>query len=295
VTALASVVRAIRAETGLIVEPASARRISGGSIHSAFQLHSDRGAVFLKLNEPDAQDLFSAEADGLAALAGVGACAVPRVLLSGTTPKAAFVLLEWLDLSGAASDAVAARLGRALARQHRVAQPAFGWHRGNWIGASAQPNTPDEDWCRFFSEQRLGFQLQLACQNGYEAALGRLGQTLMAGLPELLADHRPPPALLHGDLWAGNWGCDRAGQPYVFDPAVYRGDREADIAMTRLFGGFPDGFYAAYQAEWPLPQGWQQRASLYNLYHVLNHLNLFGGGYLRQAQQIIGELLGRLP
>jgi len=292
---LQDVADAIQAQIGVAIQPFSARPVSGGSINQAFRLDSDQGPVFLKINQPQAMDLLLAEADGLAAIAGVGACAVPRVLAAGSTRRHAFLLLECLDLAGGTTGAAAERLGRALARQHQAPQSAFGWNRDNWIGASPQPNPVDADWCRFFSEHRLGFQLELARRNGFGEALGRPGKALLRELPELLADHRPAPALLHGDLWSGNWGATPTGQPYVFDPAVYRGDREADIAMTRLFGGFPPAFYQAYQAELPLPDGWQRRSILYNLYHVLNHLNLFGSGYLRQSQQMMAELGAALP
>lgn len=288
---LTAVARAIVAQAGIAIEPGSARAQAGGSINRALKLDSNRGPVFLKVNELAAAAMFNAEVDGLAALARTQALAVPAVLAVGAVSDTAFLLLEYLDLSAGKTDAAARQLGRGLALQHRAAQPAFGWDQDNWIGSSRQPNSPDSDWCRFFCEQRLEHQLNLAEENGFDGVVQRQGAALLQAVPGLLAGHRPPPALLHGDLWGGNWGVVHKGSPYVFDPAVYRGDREADIAMTRLFGGFPPAFYEAYQAAWPLPEGWQLRTQLYNLYHVLNHLNLFGGGYLPQAQAIMRKLL----
>ena len=176
---------------------------------------------------------------------------------------------------------------------HRTTRAEFGWVRDNTIGATPQPNTPDPDWVRFWARQRLGFQLALAARNGHGGALQRLGETLLGRLPDLL-DHAPAPSLLHGDLWGGNLGYMRDGEPVIYDPAVYYGDREADLAMTELFGGFGGDFYAAYREAWPLDPGYASRRDLYNLYHVLNHLNLFGGGYLGQALNLLGRLLAQV-
>ncbi len=288
---LSGVAAAISAQSGIHVDPRSARAQGGGSINQAWRLDSDTGPVFLKTNAPAAAEMFAAEVDGLQALADRQAIAVPRVLAHGVTNQAAFLLLEFVDLSGPKTDAAAARLGRRLARQHREAGGDFGWSRDNTIGATLQPNEPDTDWCRFYGQRRLEFQLGLARENGYEGRLQDRGRALLDALPRLLAGHDPTPALLHGDLWGGNWGATPHGEPYLYDPAVYRGDREADIAMTRLFGGFPPVFYQAYAEQWPLPAGWQRRTDLYNLYHVLNHLNLFGGGYRDQAEAMISGLL----
>lgn len=290
---LARIAADIEAQSGIRLQAESARSQSGGSINQAWRMLSSRGPVFLKINAPDGADMFAAEVDGLCALARCDAVAVPTVLAHGCTPEAAFLLLEWVDLSGPKSAAAAGRLGRRLALQHRHGGADFGWNRDNTIGTTPQANTPSADWSSFFRARRLKPQLELARVNGYRGGLQRAGRALLDAVPALLAGHSPPPALLHGDLWGGNWGVTAAGEPYLFDPAVYRGDREADIAMTRLFGGFRSAFYRAYVDEWPLPAGWEERAELYNLYHVLNHLNLFGGGYLRQAEAIIGRLLER--
>ena len=288
---LAEVAAALKAEWGIAIDAATARAVAGGSINSAWQVDSDRGLVFLKTNRRAAAPMFAAEVDGLQALAAAGCVAVPNCLAHGVCAADAYLLLTRVDLSGTRSDAAARVLGGQLARQHRQPRDEFGWHQDNFIGSTPQPNQPDDDWCRFFQRQRLGFQLRLAGDNGYRE-VQRPGAALLAALPDLLSGHHPFPSLLHGDLWGGNWGASSAGIPWLFDPAVYCGDREADLAMTRLFGGFPNAFYEAYEAEWPLSPGWQQRLELYNLYHVLNHLNLFGRGYLGQALAGMQQLLG---
>ena len=182
-------------------------------------------------------------------------------------------------------------LGRRLARLHRVTGSRFGWDRDNTIGATPQVNTPGSDWIAFWREHRLGFQLGLAARNGHGGRLQQRGGQLMEKLPEFFRDCTPAPSLLHGDLWGGNAGFDASGDPVIYDPAVYYGDRETDIAMTELFGGFSADFYSGYNAEFPLDAGYAHRKDLYNLYHVLNHLNLFGGGYGAQAERMIDRLL----
>ena len=257
-------------------------------------------------------DVLAAEADGLAALAQHFAATlpappqspgraparpsaamprtpVPRVLAAG----AGWLALEWLEF-GRAGAASAARLGEALARLHLMPQPRFGWPRANFIGATPQFNTQSDDWIGFFREQRLGFQLRLAAENGHRGDLQEQGAELVQRLPRLFAGYSPRPALLHGDLWGGNWGALLDGGPVLFDPAIYCGDREADLAMTELFGGFPPEFYAAYRLHTPLDAGYALRRDLYNLYHVLNHLNLFGEGYLAQAERLIQRLLAEV-
>ena len=245
---------------------------------------------FLKAGDAE---LLASEADGLTTLAAAGAIRVPRVEDSGAVEGEGYLLLEWLPLMHSPSGS-AARLGEALAALHLQRAPRFGWPRNNFIGATPQFNRESEDWLSFFREQRLGFQLRLAGENGYRGRLQESGAELMAGMPGLFKGYTPHPALLHGDLWGGNWGAIQDGAPVVFDPAVYRGDRETDLAMTELFGGFPREFYAAYRLHAPLDPGYEVRRGLYQLYHVLNHLNLFGEGYLGQAQGLIDKLNAEL-
>jgi len=231
-----------------------------------------------------------AEADGLERMAATGAIRVPAVNRIGVQGSEAFLELEWFELhaADAASDA---RMGEALARLHAVTAPAFGLERDNAIGATPQPNAPSDDWAVFWRDRRLAFQLELAAENGYGGRLLDRGRRLLEAVPALFGSHRPRPSLLHGDLWGGNRAMLADGTPVTYDPAVYYGDREADIAMTRLFGGFGPRFYAAYDCAWPPDAGRAVRQDLYNLYHVLNHLNLFGGGYRAQAESMVERLL----
>lgn len=231
--------------------------------------------VFLKHGNPAA---LAAEVEGLAALAATNTVRVPAVL----GQKGDTLELEHLDLRACTPDAHA-KLGAQLAALHRHTGSAHGWAHDNFLGLAPQPNDFDDDWQRFFATQRLGFQLDWAARNGYRFEV--TAADLCAGL-----SHGPAPSLLHGDLWSGNHGMLPDGTPVVFDPAVHYGDRECDLAMTTLFGGFGPAFYAAYEEAWPLPKGWQHRRPVYVLYHVLNHLNLFGGGYRAQADQLIEQI-----
>jgi len=245
---------------------------------------------FLKTGDAD---VLMAEAEGLRALAACGAVRVPAVHDAGTLEGEGYILMEWLTLARPSAGA-AARMGEALARQHLPRSPRFGWPRANFIGTTPQFNRESDDWVAFFRDQRLGFQLRLAAENGYRGRLQESGAQVMAELPRFFDGYVPHPALLHGDLWGGNWGALLDGGPVVFDPAVYRGDRESDLAMTELFGGFPAEFYSAYRLHAPLDAGYSVRRHLYQLYHVLNHLNLFGEGYLGQALTLLRRLLAVL-
>jgi fructosamine-3-kinase len=177
---------------------------------------------------------------------------------------------------------------------HRQTGESFGFHRDNYIGATVQPNQLAEDWGSFFRNQRIAFQLNLAQQNGAPGRLLDSGRQLLGRLPACFDNYHPVPSLLHGDLWGGNWGATPAGEPVIFDPAVYYGDRETDLAMTELFGGFDERFYQSYRQSWPLDPGYETRKVLYNLYHILNHYNLFGGGYAAQAEGMIDRLLAEI-
>jgi protein-ribulosamine 3-kinase len=249
----------------------SAEPVSGGCIHRCYRVLIGGTPRFLKTNSTEHSDAFAAEADGLAALRSAGLRA-PEPLAHGVAGEEAYLLLEYLELRGKGDFAA---LGRMLATAHRKPGPRFGWARDNYIGSTPQKNRWCDDWVEFWRERRLGPQFELARSKGFE--LGKVA------LGAVLEGHRPQPSLLHGDLWSGNAGFTADG-PVVFDPAVYYGDREADLAMTELFGGFPREFYKAYNEVFPLPDGYERRKHLYNLYHLLNHLNLFGGGYLGQVK-----------
>ena len=281
------------AATGLRFRGAPRRLAVGGGFATCERWESDAGSVFVKVADRQRLPLLEAEAAGLRELASTAALRVPRVLAVGLAGSQAFLALEWIEFR-AATSRTEARLGELLAAQHRVTAPRFGWHRDDTIGATPQPNAWADDWARFFAEQRLGFQLDLAVEQGHSGRLVERGRRLCEQLDVLLRGHRAVPSLLHGDLWGGNWAADESGNPVVFDPAVYFGDREADLAMTRLFGGFGRAFYDAYESAWPLEAGATLRFDLYNLYHVLNHLNLFGGGYRAQAEALIDRLLAEV-
>lgn len=267
---------------------AKPRAIGGGDISAAWKIATDSGAVFLKTGPSEFLEMFSAEAEGLEELRLVGAIRVPAVFGFGQSGSDAYLALEWME-TGRKGRAQEALLGKQLALQHRHLNERFGWHRDNMIGTIPQLNERDDDWIRFFRERRLLVQLQLAESNGFGGELLQEGARLAKNLELLFDRYRPEPSLLHGDLWSGNW-ASVDGQPVMFDPSVYYGDRESDLAMTRLFGGFGSEFYRAYETEWPLAPGHRKRVALYQLYHVLNHLNMFGGSYLSLALSLIREL-----
>lgn len=289
----AALTKALVDVMGGAVVASSERRVSGGSINVCSRFETTHGPIFVKHGGAECLPMFQAEADGLAELTRANAARIPKVLAVSNESGMALLALEWIDLVSATASSEA-KLGELLAIQHRITQPRFGWHRDNTIGSTPQSNRMCAQWVEFLREQRLLPQLALAASNGANAALIDRGHELCQQLERFFTDYHPIPALLHGDLWGGNWGVDASGRPVLFDPAVYYGDREADLAMTKLFGGFGAPFYAAYQAAWPLEAGAEVRVTLYNLYHVLNHFNLFGGGYLQQAQGMIQRLLAEL-
>jgi fructosamine-3-kinase len=266
--------------------------VGGGCINQAYQVRGNHGdTYFIKINSRDKTTMFEAEAAGLELILTSSTILAPRPITYGVADKHAFMVLEYLDLSGQGDSGL---LGRQLAALHRTEGRQFGNARANFIGSSPQPNDWSDDWIEFWRERRLGFQLKLAARNGYGGKLQTRGSMLMDALPELFDGYLPRPSLLHGDLWGGNCGFLNDTTPVIFDPACYYGDREADIAMTELFGGFAADFYAAYRAAYPLNQGYRKRSKLYNLYHILNHANLFGGGYARQAEHMTDEALSEL-
>jgi len=238
-----------------------------------------------------------AELDGLTALREAGCVRVPEKVGAGETGQDAWIELKYLDMRGL-DRAGGAKLGEQLAELHRLSaqgeNATYGWPRDNFIGAMPQSNQSHRTWAGFFASERLLPQLALARQNGMERTLREKGERVAEHIGAFFLDYRPLPSLLHGDLWSGNAGQLPDGTPVIFDPAVYRGDREADLAMAELFGGFPESFYAAYRMAWPLDPGYETRKTLYNLYHVLNHFNLFGAGYLNQAKRMIEKLLAEL-
>lgn len=270
------------------------RPVNGGDINTALRLDGPTGPVFVKLRDAEDATMFSAEAQGLDALATYDAIRVPAVLGQGEADGQAFLLLEWLDISPLREAHHARRAGEALAALHRQSGEHFGWPRANFIGGTPQNNSLSDNWPHFFVQQRLVPQLALAASKGFGGELQRHGERLCGKVAALFLEYRPQASLLHGDLWSGNIGALADGTPVLFDPACYFGDRDTDLALSELFGGPPLDFYSAYRASWPLAEGYEQRKTLYNLYHVLNHLNLFGGGYLRQAERMAAQLANEL-
>ncbi|MGB0416817.1 MAG: fructosamine kinase family protein [Coraliomargarita sp.] len=279
---------AICAATG---EPFRVKTIAqslGGCIHTSAVLSDEWRSFFVKVNTRSSKQLFSSEATALRYLKASQAMRVPEVIAQGDCPQASFLVLEALEFATRPQNDSWQDFGRQLAELHQASTDRYGWIEPNFIGATPQQNEWNDRWAEFFRDQRLIPQFDLAKRNGY--TLDDAGRVLDCA-SQLLDQHRPEASLLHGDLWSGNAAFLTDGSPVLYDPASYFGDRETDLAFSRYFGGFPADFYASYQEAWPLPDGFIQREPLYNLYHVLNHLNLFGGSYVKQAMQLIGELL----
>lgn len=264
-------------------------RITGGSINQTYCFTGqDQRRFFVKLNAAKLLPMFTAEAVGLNSIAATQTIRVPEVITYGIADRQAFLVLEYLDLC---SHGNAALLGEQLAALHQCTDEQFGFTQNTYIGGTLQPNEPATDWIAFWREYRLGFQLRLAEKNGHGEQLQIIGAELLDKLPSFFRGYTPLPSLLHGDLWSGNHAYQVNSTPVIFDPAAYYGDRECDLAMTELFGGYHQNFYAAYRATYPLDTGYTIRRDLYNLYHILNHANLFGGSYVTQARQMIKNLL----
>jgi fructosamine-3-kinase len=279
---------ALREDGISIAEDPNPHPVGGGDISAAWRINTKSAAVFIKTEPVELLDMFEAEAEGLRELLGAKAVRVPEVLSYGATEHDAYFAIEWIEFEQPTSD-TEKLLGQQLAVLHRHCKERFGWHRDNTIGKTPQHNQWVNNWVEFFKYRRLNFQLQLASENGFDGELQLAGAYLSENLELLFRDYQPSISLLHGDLWGGNWAAVK-GQPVIFDPAVYYGDRESDIAMTKLFGGFGPEFYAAYQDSWPMQTGYEDRLKLYQLYHVLNHLNLFGSAYLDRGIQLIQEI-----
>lgn len=233
--------------------------------------------------------MFESERDGLQEMYASQTIRVPQPICCGTGDRAAYIVMEWLELGGSRAPEAWQQMGQQLAAMHQVtSEQGYGWHRDNTIGATPQQNTWCNNWVEFWRDRRLGPQFEMAHDRG--GYFPRRDE-LMNAIPRLLQGHQPTPSLLHGDLWSGNAAITQVGEPVILDPATYYGDAEADLAMTELFGSFPTAFYHAYSAVLPMDEGYRQRKLLYNLYHIINHFNLFGGGYASQANSMIQTLL----
>jgi len=267
------------------------RNLSGGDINRAALISDGNTNWFLKYHVNAPGGMFAAEALALSEISDQNCIRVPCPVVHGSDGNVSWLVLEYLELN---SRGPASLLGERLAALHAVTSDRHGWNRDNYIGSTPQDNTPCENWSVFWRDYRLKPQLEMAHVTGHGGRLSNKGERLLANMDELMDGHQPAASLLHGDLWAGNKAYTTDGQPVIFDPASYYGDRETDIAMTELFGGFGSDFYAAYQTHSALPDGYRQRRDLYNLYHVLNHLNLFGGGYLSRCENMIDSLLAQV-
>lgn len=260
----------------------------GGCINTAFRLNDVQDSYFVKINTIDRLFMFEAEAQGLQAMADTKTIKVPEPVCTGVACDKSYIVMENIEFGNRGS---AGRLGEQLAAMHCHTEDQFGFHIDNTIGSTPQINTPGDSWIKFWQQHRLGYQLLLARNKGLSAGLYDRGMALVEKVPAFFEGYTPQPSLLHGDLWRGNYAYTKNSAPVIYDPATYYGDCEADIAMTELFGGFGHDFYAAYRHIRPLDQGYNIRKVLYNLYHILNHANLFGGGYANQAIGMIDRLL----
>jgi fructosamine-3-kinase len=258
--------------------------VGGGSINDAYRVDTNEGPFFVKVNSADRfPSMFEAEADGLRRLRETNTLRIPGVIAFGEDQDDSYFLLEHIE-GGVKTTGFWEDFGRSMARLHGHTNTKFGLECDNYIGSITQVNTPQAKWDTFFIHCRLEPQVKMA----RERQLIGMGdvlrfERLYAKLPSLFPQE--PPALLHGDLWSGNFLCDAHGKPVLIDPAVYFGHREMDIAMTKLFGGFEPAFFSAYNDERPLQQAWEERVELCNLYPLLVHVNLFGGGYVTRVQQ----------
>lgn len=276
--------------TGEAFQINNRRSVSGGCINQGYCVSGNTRTYFVKLNQASQVQMFEAEALGLKQMQETQTIRVPKPICWGTAADSSYIVLEWLELGGSNNSQTWEEMGHQLAAMHHWNPPTakgFGWEQNNTIGSTPQLNNWTSDWVEFFAEYRIGYQFQLARRRG-----GHFPQQeqLMAAIPKLL-NHQPQPSLVHGDLWGGNAAVTTSGEPVILDPATYIGDREVDLAMTELFGGFPAAFYRGYNEAWLLDDGYKQRKTLYNLYHILNHFNLFGGGYASQANRMIEQIL----
>lgn len=274
--------------SGIPFSLAGTSGMGGGCINDASRATGLDGRVFfIKRNSVQFLPAFETEAHALETMAASRTIRVPIPVATCSAAGQCALILEYLDM-GRPGNCDWRMMGTQLARMHRQFGRQHGWDQDNWIGSTPQINNPHADWVSFYRECRLRPQIKWARKK--HLSLGE-ADALLEKLPSFFADYEPAPSLLHGDLWSGNAGFLTDGSPVIYDPASYYGDRETDLAMTEMFGGFPREFYAAYDAEWAIDPGYKIRKHLYILYHTLNHYNIFGGGYGYQAEAIVGRLL----
>lgn len=262
-------------------------QISGGCINDASIVFTLSGRkYFLKTNSNNPADMFLSEANGLNEIDKANVIRVPKVIYADDE----LILLEAIE-SGKKRIDFYADFGKRFAQLHKYTSNEYGFYQNNFIGSTPQINLASSEeknnWVKFYFHKRLEFQFKLAEKNGYVTTeLRSLFSKLENKIENIIATNEKP-SLLHGDLWGGNYIVDDCGSACLIDPAVYYGNREADLAMTKLFGGFDQKFYSAYNEEYPLEAGYEYRENIYKLYHILNHLNLFGSGYFAQAISLI--------
>ena len=279
---------ALRRIYGEHTEVMKEETVSGGCINQAKRLKLRTGqTVFVKMNAAPPPDMFAKEACGLRRLSNVeDGPRIPAVIAHSDN----WLLLEYIE-TGLTASSFVDEFARTLANVHRIQQEHFGFEHDNYLGKTPQKNTPESSGVVFFRDHRLQFQQELArSRRLLPISVDRQLTKVLERLDDIL-EHEEKPKLIHGDLWSGNWFVDRDGVPCLVDPAVYFGYREADIAMIELFGGMPARFFDAYQEVFPLAFGYKHRQGVYDLYHMLNHLNLFGRGYLASVQRLIARYL----
>lgn len=274
----------------LDAEIQSVSYVGGGDINQARLLETSRGKFFMKMNTAqDAARMFETEAKGLAILANAGAIRIPQVIGHGDTGAGAFLLLEFIE-TGYRGDGFWEKFGAALAELHRHSAEQFGLDHSNFIGSLPQPNGRHDTWPAFYIHERLLPQIDLAkAENRMQTTDFQAFEKLFKKLPDLCPTE--PPALTHGDLWSGNFLVSANSEPILIDPAVSYAHREMDLAMSRLFGGFGRPFYHGYKEAWPLEFGFEQRLEIYQLYYLMVHVNLFGGGYVRSVRGILERFI----
>lgn len=274
-------------QTGKALRITNAIPLSGGSINQVYRLDTDREAFCIKVNDASLfPSMFEYEAQGLSELRKASFY-VPEVMAVGEVDNTSFLWLEFIS-AGKPAHNFWEKFGHQLAEMHRVTSNSFGFSSDNYIGTLPQSNVSHVEWSSFFIEERIIPQIRQAiAHKKMEPEIVRKIEQLSKVVASVFP--REAPALLHGDLWAGNVMVNSFGSPALIDPSVYYGHREMDIAMTRLFGGFDTSMYGAYNEIYPMELGWQERMNLYNLYPLLVHVNLFGGGYIRQVKQVLNH------
>lgn len=262
--------------------------LTGGDINNAYKISDGNQSYFVKTNRKTQAFMFEAEQVGLAALKQSNTILVPDVIAQGVFGTDSYLVLSYIDMQGQPNSA---KFGQKLAELHQCCEQRYGFDVDNSIGSTPQINAWNDSWVNFWQKERLSCQLEIAKKNGLSHRMIDLGIKLIEKTPYFFQNYHPKASLLHGDLWNGNWSSTPQGEPIIYDPACYYGDHEADLAMTELFGHPGLHFYEAYSDIFPIADGYQTRKLFYNVYHILNHANLFGGSYVQQAINSIEQLL----